>query len=135
METLFPPLCPDDVRRMGTLELAYFGDTVCDLFVRHSLVGRGMSVRQMHRQAVALVNAQAQADAVERIRPMLNEDEAEVLRRGQNAKAHHAAPRGVDPRTYQLATAFEVLLGHLYLTGQAERLEQLMRAALEDQHE
>ena len=112
METLFPPLCPDDVRRMGTLELAYFGDTVCDLFVRHSLVGRGMSVRQMHRQAVALVNAQAQADAVERIRPMLNEDEAEVLRRGQNAKAHHAAPRGVDPRRLRLQLEIDAAFLH-----------------------
>ena len=127
-----PPLAWPDVNQLGLLELAYIGDTVCDLFVRERLVRRGIRVREMHRQATAHVNAQAQADALERICPLLNEAEAALVRRGRNVKAHHAAPHGIDERVYSQATAFEALLGSLYLSGQNERLWQLLRAAMEE---
>ncbi|MBO4299693.1 MAG: Mini-ribonuclease 3 [Clostridia bacterium] len=111
-----PPLALPDVNQLGLLELAYIGDTVCDLYVREGLVRQGIRVREMHRQATAHVNAQAQADALERISPLLNETEAALVRRGRNAKAHHAAPHGIDERVYSQATAFEALLGSMYLS-------------------
>ena len=117
---------------MSPLELAYLGDTVCDLYVRDRLVRSGIGVQRMHRQAVARVNAAAQAEALERIQPLLSEDEQALVRRGQNAKAHHAAPHGVEQRVYNQATAFEALLGSLYLSGQTERLWQLLSIAMEE---
>ena len=131
MEAAFPALSKGDVNQLGMLELAYLGDTVCDLYVRSALVRRGLSVHDMHQRAVTLVNAQAQADALERIRPLLTEEEAAVVRRGQNAKAHHAVPHGIQHRVYNQATAFEALLGSLYLSGQSERLWQLLSIAME----
>ena len=125
MEAAFPALSKGDVNQLGMLELAYLGDTVCDLYVRSTLVWRGISVHDMHQRAVA------QADALERIRPLLTEEEAAVVRRGQNAKAHHAVPHGIQHRVYNQATAFEALLGSLYLSGQAERLWQLLSTAME----
>ena len=132
MEAAFPALSPGAVNQLGMLELAYFGDTVCDLYVRGRLVQSGISVNEMHKRAVTLVNAQAQADALERIRPLLTEEEAAIVRRGQNAKAHHAVPHGIQHRVYNQATAFEALLGSLYLSGQDERLWQLLSTAMED---
>ncbi len=132
MEDTFAPLSAPAANQLGILELAYLGDTVCDLYVRERLVRHGFSVREMHRRAIALVNAQAQADALERIRPLLTEEEADLVRRGKNAKAHHAAPQGVAHSVYNQSTAFETLLGSLYLTGRTERLQQLLQAAMED---
>ena len=132
MDPFYPPLSLTDVNQLGLLELAYFGDTVCDLYVRESLVRRGISVREMHSHAVARVNAKAQADALERVRPLLTEEEAALVRRGQNAKAHHDAPHGIDRRVYSQATAFEALLGSLYLSGRTERLGELLRTAMEE---
>ena len=132
MDTFFPSLSPAEVNQLGLLELAYFGDTICDLYVRENLVRRGISVHEMHRRAVARVNAQAQADALERVRPLLTEAEADLVRRGQNAKPHHDAPHGIDRRLYSHATAFEALLGSLYLTGHTDRLRELLNTAMEE---
>ena len=51
----------------GSLELAYLGDTLYDLYVREHLVARGGKVRALHREAVALVCAHAQSEALSRI--------------------------------------------------------------------
>ena len=75
MTPAFPTLSADEVRRMSPLELAYLGDTVCDLYVRDRLVRSGIGVQRMHRQAVARVNAAAQAEALELIVP----EDAEYL--------------------------------------------------------
>ena len=132
MDTFSPPMSPEAVNRLSALELAYLGDTVCDLYVRQKLVSQGISVHDMHRRAVSFVNAQAQADALARIRSLLSEEEAAMVHRGQNAKAHHAAPHGVEQRVYSQSTAFETLLGALYLTGRTDRLKQLLSIAMEE---
>ena len=51
----------------GSLELAYLGDSVYDLYVRARLVREGGHVRDMHRAAVRRVCAHAQAEAFARI--------------------------------------------------------------------
>ena len=54
-----------DPRELNPLQLAYVGDTLHDLYVRSLLVSRKMSVGSMHKQAVRMVSAAAQAAAVE----------------------------------------------------------------------
>lgn len=112
----------------GSLELAYLGDTVYDLYVRSHLVERGGRVGALHRCAVRLVCAKAQAGAFARVEPMLTEAELAAARRARNTKL--SPPRHADPADYQKATALEALLGYLYVTGQSERLHALLEAAL-----
>lgn len=117
----------------GSLELAYLGDTVYDLFVRSALVRQGGRVRNLHRAAVDKVCARAQSQALARIEPMLTPEEADVARRGRNVK--QTPPRHADLMEYHRATALEALVGYLYLTGQLDRLCQLMEAALGQEEE
>ena len=119
-----------DVRELNSLQMAYVGDTVHDLYVRSMLLSRGMSVGKMHRQAVRMVSAGAQARMLEAIEPMLSETEADVARRGRNSQAKHAAPKNADPADYAHATALEALWGYLYLSGQTQRLDELIKLAL-----
>ena len=116
----------------GSLELAFLGDTIYDLYVRRHLVHRGGRVQQMHREAAALVCAHAQAQAFARVEEQLNEDEAAVARRARNA--HQNPPRHADPAEYHRATALEALIGYLYLTGRQERIDELMRLALPEEY-
>ena len=111
----------------GSLELAYLGDTVYDLYVRSHLVERGGRVGALHRRAVRLVCAHAQAEAFARVESMLTEELA-VARRARNTKL--SPPRHADPADYQRATALEALVGYLYVTGRSERLHALLEAAL-----
>ena len=120
-----------DVRELNPLQMAYVGDTVHDLYVRSMLLSRGMSVGKMHKQAVRMVSAGAQARMLEAIEPELEADEADAARRGRNAQAKHAAPKNADPADYAHATGLEALWGYLFVTGETQRLAQLVTMALE----
>ena len=119
-----------DTRELNPLQLAYIGDTVHDLYVRSLLDSRGMTVGKMHKQAVRMVSAFAQARMLEAIEPDLTEEEADVARRGRNSQAKHAAPKHADPADYAHATGLEALWGWLYLSGRTQRLDELVKLAL-----
>ncbi len=119
-------------RMLNPLQLAYIGDAVWELMVRSRIIYKGRSARHVHKDAVACVNAAAQARALRRIEDMLTEPEADIARRGRNAHAHHAAPKNQDAADYRAATALEALIGYLYLTGQEERLLQLFTRSQEE---
>ena len=112
-----------DPRELNPLQLAYVGDTLHDLYVRSMLVAKKMSVGAMHRQAVKMVSAAAQA-------AMLTAIEDDMTRRGRNAQAKHAAPKHADPADYAHATGLEALWGYLYVTGQTQRLDELITLAI-----
>ena len=129
------PMAPEKARLLNPLQLAYLGDSVWDLLVRSRLLYAGRNVHNMHRAATGSVNAGAQAQALERMTPLLSPEEAEIARRGRNAHARHPAPRNQNPADYQAATALEALVGFLYVTGEEERLLALFqRSQEEDTH-
>lgn len=119
-----------DTKELNPLQMAYIGDTVHDLYVRSLLLSRGMTVGKMHKQAVRMVSAFAQARMLEAITGELTEAEADIARRGRNSQAKHAAPKNADPADYAHATGLEALWGYLYLSGQTQRLDTLIRLAL-----
>ena len=97
--------------------------------MRRSLLRSGEKAGALHRRAVQLVNAAAQARASREIEPYLTEEERDVLRRGQNAHAKHAVPKNQSPEDYSRATGLEALMGYLYLSGQTERIGELFDIA------
>ena len=119
-----------DVRELNPLQLAYIGDTLHDLFVRSLLLSRRLNAGAMHRQAVRMVSAGAQAAMLSAIADELTPEEADAVRRGRNAQARHAAPKHADPADYAHATGLEALWGTLYVTGRTDRLCELMTQAL-----
>ncbi|NLG23844.1 MAG: Mini-ribonuclease 3 [Clostridiales bacterium] len=117
----------------GSLELAYVGDSVYDLYVRTRLVRVGGRMKPIHRSAVSRVCCAAQSQALSRVEPLLDDEEMGVVRRARNHK--QTPPRGADPADYHRATALEALIGYLYLTGRTQRMEQILASALDDGEE
>lgn len=115
----------------GSLELAYLGDALYDLYVREHLVAKGGRVRMMHREAIALVCAHAQSQALARIADALTDDERDVVRRARNTR--QSPPKNADPGEYHHATALEALIGWLYVTGQRERMNAVLEMALPEE--
>ena len=113
----------------GSLELAYLGDTLWDLMVRTRLVTKGGRMKDL--AAVKQVCAKAQSEALGRIEEKLTEEESAVVRRARNAK--QSPTKNADPGDYHRATALEALIGWLYLSGQRERMDELMNAALPEE--
>lgn len=85
---------------------------------------------RLHREAIKYVCADGQAKAVKSLMTdFLTEEEAALVKRARNRKTASKA-RSADAVTYKLATAFEALMGFLYLDGQEERLAEVALEAL-----
>lgn len=110
------------------LTLAYVGDAVYELFIRRRLIeSGGRHVGKLHAAATGYVRASGQAAALQVLTDTLSPVEAAVARRGRNAAGR--GPRSGDAADYGQATAFEALVGYLYLSGATERLQELLEAA------
>ena len=113
------------VNAISNLGLAHVGDGVYELLVRTWLCTQGdQTVLKLHKDSVNLVKATAQAKFVDKILPVLTEDEQAYYRRGKNTHSH-AAPKSASPKEYAKATGLETLFGALYLLGKRERLNEL----------
>lgn len=125
-------LTEDEIRAISSIGLAHLGDAVYELLVRSWLCAHGRATgRGLHRAAVELVKAPAQARRAERVLPMLTEREQAVFKRGRNAHVN-TIPHSASRTDYLRATALECLLGYLYLHGRRERINQLFAAMMEE---
>lgn len=121
-------LKPSDVKQLNSLALAYMGDAVFEQVVREHLILSGrVRPNILHKEATSYVSAKAQAMVVREMldKKFLSEDEQAVLRRGRNAKSG-SVPKNTDVITYHHSTAFEAVIGSLYLSGQMERLQEVL---------
>ena len=110
--------------------LAYLGDGIYELFVRDMVVQTGASkVQTLHKLSVQFVKASSQAKALKLIQEVLDEEELGVVRRARNHKTL-SMPKNAKIMEYKMATAFEALLGYLYLLQKKERLEELMNKSI-----
>ena len=114
-----------DLKSIPVLSLAFVGDGVFDLLVREHLVRlSGARVGELNRAKVELVNCRSQAQLMQTILPYLTEEEAEIYRRGRNAKVNSPS-RHSTLADYHAATGLEALFGYLYLKGDRERINDL----------
>ncbi len=122
---------PADYRLLSPLDLAFVGDGVFDLLCREQLLQKGSCpVKKLHRRKTGLVNCQAQARALEQLRPVLTEEEWAVALRGRNAHVGHV-PKNASAADYHGATALEALFGWLYLSGELSRVRELFGLVME----
>ena len=126
-----------DTSMMDGAALAFIGDAVYEIYVRkHVLAEAGsghqsmaLKVDALHHGTVQFVNAEAQALAIKAMADDLTEEEQAVVRRARNHKPH-SVPKHADVMDYKWATAFEALVGYLYLTGETEEMEKVIRRAI-----
>ena len=117
---------------ISNLGLAHIGDGAYELMCRSYLCAKGKhTVKNLHKDTVALVNAPTQAKFVEKVLPHLTEEEQDYYRRGKNAHSH-AAPKAATKQEYAMATGLETLFGALYLAGKLDRLNELFAIMMED---
>ena len=119
------------INAFSNLGLAHIGDGVYELLCRSYLCAGGKhTVGQLHKETVQLVKAPTQAKLVEKLLPVLTEEELAFYRRGKNAHVH-AVPKGATPSEYARATGLETLFGALYLAGRTDRINELFHMMME----
>lgn len=120
-----------DIRTISPLVLAYVGDAVYEMVIRSLVVLKGnRPVNRLNQMKVRFVNAKTQAEFIEALMDELTEDEQSAYRRGRNANPHSKA-KNATAEEYFKATGFEAVMGYLYLTGQENRILELIKRAME----
>lgn len=115
-----------EVNTMSPLTWAYVGDAVFELLIRTHLINKTrLKPHMLHIEAIKYVKADAQVEILRRIEKELSMEEMEIVRRGRNAQNHHV-PKNATVGEYSYATAFEALIGYLYLTKQDQRLKEIL---------
>jgi len=109
-----------DPKSLNPIILAYIGDAVFSLYVRMRLLPTSAQVRVLHNLGAQMVSAVMQAKAMDALMKDLSEEETVIARRGRNTKS--TVPKSASVREYRQGTAWEALVGWLFLSEQEERL-------------
>ena len=121
-----------EIDAISNLGLAHMGDCVFEILCRGYLCARGgKNVGNLHRDTINMVKATSQAAFVDKLLPLLTEEELAYYRRGKNSHVH-AVPKSCTPAEYAKATGLEALFGALYLAGQTDRLNELFKKVIEN---
>ena len=120
------------VDAISNLGLAHMGDCVFEILCRSYLCAKGgKTVDKLHRETIHMVKATSQAKFVEKLLPLLDEEQQAYYRRGKNSHVH-AVPKSATPAEYAKATGREALFGALWLLGRTERVNELFNAVMEE---
>ena len=129
MLTTSAPLTKNEARQISPVTLAFLGDAVYSLYVRERLtVENGGKAADLQRVASKVVSAQGQSEFLEKLFPLFTEEEADVFRRGKNAKKATKS-KSASNLEYSRSTGFEAVLGYLYLIGEEDRIKELLNAS------
>ena len=107
------------------LVLAYLGDSFFETLAREYLVGDGnCTPSELNDRAREIVTAHSQSAMVERLLPILTEDELAIYKSGRNSKSAHRS-KSASALEYRRATGLECLYGSFWLTAQHARAREL----------
>ncbi len=116
----------EEINLMSPLTWAYIGDAVYELYIRNKLINEtNLKPHKLHIEAIKYVKAKSQAEKLNEIYETLTDEEKDIVRRGRNTQNHHL-PKNANVQDYMYATAYEALIGYLYLTKQNKRLKEIL---------
>jgi len=126
-----------DYKNENTIALAFIGDAVYELYIREHVFESVKKSRadQMHKASVSFVKAASQCESIKKMLKdeILTEEEIALVKRARNHKVATKA-KNASMVEYKWATAFEALIGYLYLSNQTDRMKEIMQYSLSVPH-
>lgn len=120
----------EDIKNLNPLTWAYIGDAVYELYIRENLLKKlKVKPHKLHLETIKRVKASAQAQILMQIEDILTEEEKDIVRRTRNTKNHHL-PKNSNVKEYMYATAFEGLIGYLFLNKNDKRLYEILEKCI-----
>lgn len=120
------------IDQLSPLALAFMGDAVHTAFVREEVLkGNLNKINNYHNLAKKFCNAKKQQETLEKLQPILSDDEKDIVRKARNCKSKHSA-KNFDEETYKKSTAFESLVGYLYLNNKKDRLKEILMLSVQE---
>lgn len=123
----FAQMTIQQAKQLSPVTLAFVGDAVYTLYVRSALVlSADRRPSELQKLSSLTVSAHGQSELLSKIEERFTNEEREIFLRGRNAKKATKS-KNADVAEYNRSTGFEALLGFLYLTGNKERIYQLLK--------
>ena len=122
-------------RTLNPQVLAFVGDGVYSLYIRHKLMlNDSLKGSDLHKEVINYVKASGQSNFIEKLLPSLNDVEMSIFKRARN---HHtlSQPKNGNIIDYKRATGLEALIGYLYLIGNTERLNEILKQSIGERNE
>lgn len=113
-------------KKLSPVVLAFVGDAAYSLFVREGLVlSSDYKTGELQKMSSAQVSAKGQVALFSKIEGKLTEEEREIFLRGRNAKKPTKS-KSASVAEYNISTGFEAVIGFLYLSGDYQRISELL---------
>ncbi|AEX85323.1 hypothetical protein XO10_04490 [Marinitoga sp. 1135] len=113
-----------DLKEVPVDTFAYIGDAVLNLYFINYIIDNGRKkAGRLHNETKNYISASAQSKIVDQLKDVFTEEEFDIYKRGLNSKG--AKKRGNDPE-YRKATAFETVIGYLFLKKDYIRLNDIL---------
>ena len=123
----------DEVKNMPITSLAFVGDAYFTLYARLKVLNTEAKSGKFHTKAIKLVNAHAQSEFLDKIKPLLSEEEEDLIRRARNTHTSSKS-KNAGLADYKKSTAFEALLGFLFLTKNEKRIDELLNLIMSEEN-
>ena len=116
-----------DVNTINSLNLAYLGDAVYELYIRSFLIKKNLKVNELQQESIKYVSAKNQAKFLDKLieNNILTNEEIIVVKRARNHKSHPS--KTTDIITYKKSTGLEALIGYLKIINNTNRIEEIMK--------
>lgn len=116
----------EKARQLNPLVLAFVGDALHSLYVRKRFsLSSDCKTNALQKNTSRVVKASSQSKQLEGLKDILNEEEIDIARRARNTKTNNVAKNST-LSDYKRSTSFEAVVGYLYLTGQYERVMEIL---------
>ena len=126
MFDLFTKISEDQARQLSPLTLAFVGDAVYSLLVRErEVLIADDKLNELQKRTSQVVSAKGQSELLHKIECKFTQIEEDIFHRGRNAKKSTKS-KNASVAEYNASTGFEAVIGYLYLTGQYQRLAELI---------
>lgn len=124
-----------EARNLNPQVLAFVGDGVYSLYIRHKvLLDENLQGRDLHSRVVNFVKASGQSNFIGKLLPMLSEEEVAVFKRARNHRTLSQS-KNANIVDYKRATGLEALIGYLYLSGKNDRLNEILKISVGESDE
>lgn len=123
-----------NINSINVITLAYLGDSVYEVYIREYLISKGIVyVDDLQKESIKYVSARGQSKILDYLinNNYLSDGEIDIVKRGRNYKRGNH-PKNTDIITYKKSTGFECLVGYLYISGNIERLDEIINIIKEE---
>lgn len=124
-----------EVKNLNPQVLAFVGDGVYSLYIRHRIVlNERLKGKDLHERVTNFVKASGQSNFISKLLPSLSSEELQVFKRARNHKTLSQS-KNANIVDYKRATGLEALLGYLYLSGKYDRLNEILKISIGEHDE